>query len=383
MANDFTGMSTACGPSRKEPVLGAATSRSYGHAGLCSSALRYGEDMATKVAVIGAGSWGTTAASLASSNVSTVLWARSKELADDMAAHHVNRRYMPEYVFHDRLEVTSSLPEALDGADVVVMAVPSHGFRQVLTEAAPGIAAGAPVVSLSKGLEQTSLKRMTEVVAEVLPGHPTGVLSGPNLAREIMAGRPAATVVAMTDPGVGDDLQAVFTTPSFRVYTNPDVVGCEIAGALKNVMALAAGMSDGMGLGDNTKAALMTRGLAELTRLGVALGGKPLTFGGLAGMGDLVATCMSRQSRNRSVGEELGKGRHIDDIIAEMNMVAEGVKTSRAAVELGRRLGLELPITEQVAGVVNGSRTAADVIPALMQRHTRPELYGIDGGQQQ
>jgi glycerol-3-phosphate dehydrogenase (NAD(P)+) len=334
--------------------------------------------MATRVAVIGAGSWGTAAACLASRNVATVLWARSPELADEMARTHVNKRYLPEYALHDDLTVTSSLREALDGTDVVVMAVPSHGFRDVLTEARPLIEDAAPVVSLSKGVEQASLKRMTEVVAELLPGHPTGVLTGPNLAKEIMAGRPAASVIAMTDEAVADDLQRVFNTPSFRVYTNPDVVGCEVAGALKNVMALAAGMSDGMGLGDNTKAALMTRGLAELTRLGVALGGSPLTFIGLAGMGDLVATCMSTQSRNRYVGEQLGRGRHIGEIIAEMRMVAEGVKTSRAVVALAARLGLELPIAEQVAAIVNGDKTAADVIPALMQRQMRAEMYGID-----
>ncbi len=334
--------------------------------------------MPERVAVIGAGSWGTAAASLASRNVPTILWARDKELAADMARTHVNRRYLPEYAFHDRLGVTSSLEEALDGADVIVMAVPSHGFRQVLSEAAPAIRAGAPIVSLSKGVEQGTLKRMTEVVMELLAGHPTGVLTGPNLAKEIMAGRPAASVIAMTDVAVSDELQQVFTTPAFRVYTNPDVIGCEVGGALKNVMALAAGMSDGMGLGDNTKAAIMTRGLAELTRLGVALGGQPLTFSGLAGMGDLVATCMSRQSRNRYVGEELGKGRHIDDIIAEMKMVAEGVKTARAVVGISQRLGLDLPICEEVASIVNGQTTAADVIPALMQRQIKPELHGID-----
>jgi glycerol-3-phosphate dehydrogenase (NAD(P)+) len=226
-------------------------------------------------------------------------------------------------------------------------------------------------------LEQHTLKRMTEVVAEVVPGHPSGVLTGPNLAKEIMAGRPAASVVALTDSHLASELRPIFARPSFRVYTNDDVVGCEVAGALKNVMALAAGMSDGMGLGDNSKAALMTRGLAELARLGVAVGGKPLTFSGLAGMGDLVATCMSRQSRNRTVGEELGKGRPIDDIVADMNMVAEGVKTARAVVELGRRVGIELPIAEQVAAVVNGEKTAAEVIPILMQREAKGELDGI------
>jgi glycerol-3-phosphate dehydrogenase (NAD(P)+) len=218
---------------------------------------------------------------------------------------------------------------------------------------------------------------MTEVIVELLPDHPVGVLTGPNLAQEVMAGRPAASVVAMTDETVALDLQQLFSTPSFRVYTNPDVIGCELAGALKNVIALAAGVCDGMGLGDNTKAAVMTRGLAELTRLGVAMGGQPLTFSGLAGMGDLVATCMSRQSRNRHVGEELGRGRHIDEIIADMNMVAEGVKTSRAVVALAGRVGVELPIAEQIAAVINGEKTAAEIIPALMLRQAKAELQGI------
>jgi glycerol-3-phosphate dehydrogenase (NAD(P)+) len=329
------------------------------------------------VAVIGAGSWGTTVAAIIGRKVPTVLWARSPELAADISLSRVNRRYLPDLGLPRRLAATASLPEALTGADLVVMGVPSHGFRQVLAAGAAYVDRAAPVVSLSKGLEQGSLKRMTEVVSELLPGHTVGVLTGPNLAGEVAAGRPAASVIAMTDEEVAAELQRLFSGPSLRVYTNPDVIGCEVAGALKNVMALAAGMSDGMGLGDNTKAALMTRGLAELARLGQALGGHTLTFGGLAGMGDLVATCMSRQSRNRHVGEELGRGRHIDDIVAEMQMVAEGVKTSRAAVELGGRLGLELPIAEQVAAVVNGVTTAAEIIPALMTREATSEWHGM------
>jgi glycerol-3-phosphate dehydrogenase (NAD(P)+) len=298
-------------------------------------------------------------------------------LAEEITATHVNRRYMPDFAVPASLVATSSLEEAVTGADVVVMGVPSHGFREVLVGFTRFLTAGAPIISLSKGVEQHSLKRMTEVLVDVAPGHPCGVLTGPNLAKEIMAGRPAASVVALTDSDLAAELQPVFSRPSFRVYTNDDVVGCEVAGALKNVMALAAGMSDGMGLGDNSKAALMTRGLAELARFGVAIGGQPLTFSGLAGMGDLVATCMSRQSRNRTVGEELGKGRSIDDIIADMEMVAEGVKTARAVVELGRRVGVELPIAEQVAAVVNGEKTAADVIPSLMQRQAKGELDGM------
>jgi glycerol-3-phosphate dehydrogenase (NAD(P)+) len=203
------------------------------------------------------------------------------------------------------------------------------------------------------------------------------VLTGPNLAKEVLQGAPAAAVVAFSEESVAEGLQALFSTNTFRVYRNDDVVGCEVAGALKNVMAIAAGMADGMGFGDNTKAALLTRGLAELTRLGVALGGNPLTFAGLAGMGDLVATCSSRQSRNRYVGEELGKGRKLDEIIAEMKMVAEGVKTARSVVLIAKRVGVEMPIAEQVVAVLDGEVSAREVIVRLMSRSAKAESHGI------
>ena len=333
--------------------------------------------MATKVAVIGAGSWGTAVAAIACHNAPTVLWARRKELADEITTDHVNSSYLADYPLPEALGSSASLEEALTDADVVIMGVPSHGFRAVLAEGKPFITDGVPVLSLSKGVEQDTLLRMTEVIDELLPGHPAGVLTGPNLAKEIMSGMPALSVVALEDGNLAAELQGIFATPTFRVYTNTDVVGCEVAGALKNVMAIAAGMADGMGFGDNTKAALITRGLAELTRLGIALGGQPLTFSGLAGMGDLVATCMSRQSRNRYVGEELGKGRSLDDIIAEMNMVAEGVKTSRAVVALARSVDVEMPIAEEVVAVVNGDKKAAEVIAPLMERERGHELQGI------
>ena len=333
--------------------------------------------VAGTVAVIGAGSWGTAVASIAAGRTSTVLWARRPALAEEITEKHRNSSYLTDFLLPESLAATSSLEEAVGGAAVVVMAVPSHGFRDILVEAVSSLQAGVPVLSLTKGLEQDTLQRMTEVVAEVAPGHPVGVLTGPNLAKEIMAGQPAASVVATTDDGLSDELQQLLSTDVFRVYTNPDVVGCEVAGALKNVMAIASGMADGMGFGDNTRAALITRGLAELTRLGVALGGEPLTFSGLAGMGDLVATCISRQSRNRYVGEELGKGRTIEEVVAEMNMVAEGVKTSRAALQLAERVGVEMPIAEQVVAVLYEGRTAAEIIPALMRREAKPELHGI------
>ncbi|HZN14618.1 MAG TPA: NAD(P)H-dependent glycerol-3-phosphate dehydrogenase [Acidimicrobiales bacterium] len=333
--------------------------------------------MTERIAVIGAGSWGTAVAALAAQNRPTVLWARRKELADEIHTAHTNQTYLAERALPDQLESTASLEEALDGADLVVMGVPSHGFRAVLRDLAPFMREGVPVLSLTKGVEQDTLKRMTEVIGDELPGHPAGVLTGPNLAKEVLDGFPAATVVALADEKICTDLRPLFATPSFRVYTNYDVVGCEVAGALKNVMAIAAGIADGLGFGDNTKATLMTRGLNELTRLGIALGGQPLTFSGLAGMGDLVATCMSRQSRNRHVGEQLGKGRTIDEIISEMNMVAEGVKTSRAVVGLARSVNVDMPIAEEITAVIDGKQTVAEALQRLMERDAGHELEGI------
>jgi glycerol-3-phosphate dehydrogenase (NAD(P)+) len=297
-----------------------------------------------------------------------------------MRDRHENPDYLPGLSLPDTLDFTADLEQACADAEVVVLGVPSHGMRAVLTEAAPYIAPGAAVVSLAKGVEQGTLQRMTEVVDEVLTDHDpskVGVLTGPNLAREIAAGQPAASVVALRDAEAAAAVQQLFMTGTFRVYTNPDVVGCECAGALKNVMAIAAGIAAGLGYGDNTKAALLTRGLAELTRLGVALGGEPLTFSGLAGMGDLVATCTSTQSRNRTVGFELGKGRPIDDIVAEMNMVAEGVKSTAAVLELANRASVEMPIAEQVGAVLYEGKHADELVPALMMREAKPELHGI------
>ncbi len=330
-----------------------------------------------KVAVIGAGSWGTAVAALAAHNEPTTLWARRPELAEEIRDRHVNSSYLPGVALPGVLHATASLEEALSGAGVMVMGVPSHGFRAVLADAAPYVPPRVPIVSLTKGVEQQTLARMTEIVREVCPGHAAGVLTGPNLAKEVMAGFPAATTIAFAERDVARELQRIFTTDSFRVYTNPDVVGCEVAGALKNVMAIAAGIADGMGFGDNTRAALITRGLAELARLGIALGGEPLTFSGLAGMGDLVATCISPLSRNRHVGEQLGKGRKLDEIVAEMKMVAEGVKSSRAVVELAARHDVEMPIAEQVVAVLYEGRLASEIVPALMHREQKPELHGL------
>ncbi len=329
--------------------------------------------MAERVAVIGAGSWGTAVASLVGATTPTSLWARSEELAVSMRAERENATYLPGIELPDGLAVTSSLEEAVDGVGIVFMAVPSHGFRDVLSGVRPLGGGIQAVVSLAKGIEIGTNLRMSQVVAEVLPGVPAGVLTGPNLAREVAQGHPAACVVALPDEDLARRVQALVHTRTFRAYTGTDVVGCEIAGATKNVMAIAAGIGDGLGLGDNTRAVLITRGLAELGRLGVALGGKVLTFGGLAGVGDLVATCASPKSRNRMVGFALGEGRSLEDIVSGMHMVAEGVKSAGPLVGLARAHGVEMPIAEQVQAIVEGRCSPADALMNLMQRPSRPE----------
>jgi len=330
-----------------------------------------------QVAVIGGGSWGTTVAHLCAHSAPTVLWARRAEVAEEVRTRHTNSAYLAGFELHPALRATDSLEEAVTGADVLVMGVPSHGMRETARALAPHLRPWVPVVSLSKGLEQGSHLRMTQVLEEELPGHPCGVLTGPNLAKEILAGDPAATVVAMDDHTIAEALQPLFVTERFRVYTNDDVVGCEIAGALKNVMAIASGMADGLGTGDNTRAAIITRGLAELSRLGAAMGGRLATFAGLAGMGDLIATCVSPQSRNRHVGEQLGKGRTIEEIVDEMRMVAEGVKTAPVVVELGRLYDVELPIADAVNAVVQGELSAADAYQVLLSRRYTAEMHGM------
>jgi glycerol-3-phosphate dehydrogenase (NAD(P)+) len=327
-----------------------------------------------RVAVIGAGSWGTTVAALASVNTPTRLWARRGELVDEINTNRTNPDYLPSFTLPEQLQATSDIEETISDADVVVMAVPSHGFREIAKAVAPHLRPWVPVVSLTKGIERESLKRMTEVAADEMPGRPVGVMTGPNLAKEIMAGQPAASVVAIPDATIALELQRILTRPSLRVYTNPDVIGCEVAGVVKNVIAIAAGMAEGMEFGDNTRATLITRGLAEMSRLGVEMGGDPLTFAGLAGMGDLIATCSSKQSRNNSVGLALGRGQSIDEILASMNMVAEGVKSSPSVLDLARQHGVEMPITEQVVAVCHEGRGAVEALTALMSRSNKSEL---------
>ena len=330
--------------------------------------------MPIRVGVVGAGSWGTTVASMAAINTPTLLWARNPETTTTINSTHRNPTYLAERELPTELRASSDLEEVVRDADVVVMAVPSQGFRDVLRQAAPLVRPWVPIVSLTKGLERESGKRMTEVVADELVGHPAAVLTGPNLAKEIMDGQPAASVVAIDDDVIARELQRIFSNPRLLVYTNPDVVGCEVGGVVKNVIAICAGMAAGMGFGDNTRATIITRGLAEMARLGVALGGRPLTFAGLAGMGDLIATCSSQQSRNTQVGQALGRGEKIDDVLAAMTMVAEGVKSARTVYELAQRHGVDMPITEEVSAVCHDGVAAADAMANLLARGGRSEL---------
>lgn len=330
-----------------------------------------------RVSIIGAGSWGTTMASLVSENADVVLWARRPDLVQALRSG-TNPDYLPGIQLPP-IEATTDLEQALAGADAVLVAVPSHGFRAVLEGAADHVPNTTPVLSLTKGIERGSHLRMTEVVNDVLAGHDPsriGVLSGPNLAREIVAGEPAATVIAIADPTAAGLLQSVVMTPRFRVYTNPDVVGAELAGATKNVMAIAVGIIQGLGFGLNTVATTITRALAEITRLGIAMGGDQLTFGGLAGVGDLMATCMSDLSRNHQVGLQLGEGRPLAEIIDEMRMVAEGVKTTTPVLEMAAAKGIELPIAAEVGRVLEGGAPSESVV-RLMGRDPKAEGYGL------
>ena len=323
--------------------------------------------MALNVGLLGGGSWGTTVASLTARNADTIIWARNKETVDEINQHRKNSKYLPGALLNRHLKASHSIEETVKNADMLVMGIPSQNFRDVLETAKPFVRPWVPIVSLSKGLEMGTKKRMTEVIEEILPGHPVGVLTGPNLAKEIHNGQAAAAVIAMVDEVIAKKLQGVFNSGLFRVYTNNDVVGCELGGALKNIMAIATGMGDGANAGDNTRAALITRGLSELTRLGTAMGGKRRTFAGLAGMGDLVATCSSTKSRNRHVGFQLGQGKKLKEIIEEMSEVAEGVKTAKVVMELAKDYDVHMPISEEVYKVLYQGNTVEDAFRGLLK----------------
>jgi glycerol-3-phosphate dehydrogenase (NAD(P)+) len=328
------------------------------------------------VAVLGAGSWGTAVASIVAASAPTMIWARSPEVAQDIDTNGRNEKYLGEVQLTEGLRATSDMGNAVHDADVLIMGVPSHGFREALEQAAPHVRPWIPVVSLVKGLEQSTDHRMTEIVAEILPGHPAGVLSGPNIASEIVAGYAAAATMAMPDQNSASQLAELFRTERFRIYSTTDVLGVEVAGALKNVFAIAAGMGDGIGAGFNTKAMVITRAVREMTKLGEALGGDHKSFSGLAGMGDLIVTCTSPASRNRRVGEALGKGQSIDEVIAGMNQVAEGVKAVSVVMKLASQAGIHMPIAGEVDAVVNRAATAQDAYRGLLKAAPGHEVHG-------
>lgn len=323
--------------------------------------------MKLKVGILGGGSWGTTVASITAKNAETTMWARNIDTVNEINNHHTNQRYLPNAKLTRSLKASNSIKETVETADVVVMGIPSQNFRELLEEAKPHIRPWVPIVSLAKGLELKTKKRMTQIIEEVMPGHPFGVITGPNLAKEIHSGQAAAAVIAMVDDTIAKKLQPIFSSGLFRVYRNNDIIGCELGGALKNVMAIAAGIGDGANAGENTRAALMTRGLSELTRLGVAMGGKKSTFAGLAGLGDLIATCSSSQSRNHFVGVQLGQGKSLDEVVNEMDEVAEGVKTTKVVMKLAKEYKVEMPIATEVYNVLYKGKTISEAFRELLR----------------
>jgi glycerol-3-phosphate dehydrogenase (NAD(P)+) len=334
-----------------------------------------------RTAVMGAGSLGTAfAAMCADAGEATTLWARRPAVAEEIVQQRTNAAYLPDVTLSADLRATADPAAALDGAEVVVIAVPSTGVAEQLAAWGPLVGDDATLVSLIKGVDVETQRFGSEVIASALAVDPDRVVvvSGPNLAAECAQRQPAATVAASPDLARAERVQSAVMGPYFRVYTNTDKIGVEVAGAAKNVMALAAGMAHGMGFGDNTKAAVITRGLAEMARLGVALGGHPLTFSGLAGVGDLVATCTSPRSRNRTVGERLGRGEALDAVIASMNMVAEGVRSSRAIVALAERHGVEMPLAQGVVAVCHHGMDPHALVDQLLSRSAKSELYGIE-----
>ena len=326
------------------------------------------------IAVLGAGSWGTAlAVHLARLGHGVRLWGRDAALVDRLATSRVNAEYLPGVVL-EGVRPTASIEEAVAGVALVVVAVPSQGLRAVVHRAVPHVPATVPFLSAAKGLEHGTLYRMSQVIAdEAGPARPVAVLSGPTFAAEVAAGLPTAVVVASTSTTATGLVQQEFRGPSLRLYATDDVAGVEIGGALKNVVAIAAGVVESLGLGHNAMAALITRGLVEVSRLATAMGGRPDTLAGLSGLGDLVLTCTGQRSRNRQVGIELGRGRSLDDVLRGQRMVAEGLRTAQAALDLGVRHGVELPITAQMQAVIDGVRTPKAALAELMLRPQKSE----------
>jgi len=333
-----------------------------------------------RIVVVGTGAWGTTlAVMLAHQGHEVYLWARAPEEADTLRAARENKRFLPGVIFPDKLEITSSLEEVVSSCRMLMLVIPAQRMRKNVRRIGPFLQEDTIILSAAKGLETETALRMSEVIGQELPCEfedNVCVLSGPNLSREIVAGLPAGTVIASRNPEVAEVARDMIMSPGFRVYTHDDVIGVELGGALKNIIALGAGAAQQLGYGDNAKAVFMTRGLAEITRLGVAAGANPLTFAGLAGVGDLICTCASPHSRNHYVGEELAKGRSLQDIQRSMNMVAEGVNTTKAAVKLAQQYEVEMPITELIYQVLFEGKDTHQAIKDMMLRGPKREFEG-------
>lgn len=334
-----------------------------------------------KVAVIGAGGWGTTLANvLAQNGIMVALWARRPELAEEINTCRENKDYLPGVKVSDNVNVSSDIEQVVHNSECVVMVVPSHSMCAIARQVARYIKEDAIIISASKGLETDSFRRMSQVLEEELPSRfckNIAVLSGPSHAEEVSKELPTAVVAASVKRQVAERVQDIFMNNYFRVYTNPDVVGVEIGGALKNVIAICSGISDGLGFGDNTRAALMTRGIVEITRLGIRLGAKPATFGGLSGIGDLIVTCGSVYSRNRRAGMEIGRGKTVKQVLESTKMVIEGINTTKAAFLLAKKLNIEMPITEQAYAVLFQNKNPLDAVSTLMRRQGKHEIEDI------
>ena len=328
-----------------------------------------------RCAVVGAGAWGTALADLLARNGHDVrLWAYEADVVESVNKTHENVRFLGGHTLTTALQATGDIEGAVEGAELVTLATPSHVLRTILRSAAKSLSSSAPIVVASKGIEKGSLSLMTEVVEQEISGATVVALSGPSFAKEVVTGQPTAVVVASVKDSAAEIAQRAFSSPYFRAYTHTDVIGVELGGALKNVMAVATGIAEGLGLGFNARAALVTRGLAEMTRLGLALGAEQSTFAGLAGLGDLVLTCTGSLSRNRAVGVEVGKGRTLEEVLRDKETVAEGVVTAQSARELAAREGVEMPIVDTVNRVLFEGQSARSAIAALMSRELRAEV---------
>jgi len=332
----------------------------------------------SSIGVIGAGAWGTTLANLlVEKGYRVSLWVREEEVFNQIKEKGINETFLPETRLYPQLEPVRTFPEALRGKDLVLMVVPSHVFRDVFMELKSHLPKGAPIVTATKGIENETLMTMSQVIRSVLPACSEGrlaCLAGPSFAKEVSMKRPTAVTIACKDVNQAERIQHTFYTEFFRVYTTNDLMGVELCGALKNVIAIAAGVADGLSFGDNARAALITRGLAEIARLGVSMGANPLTFAGLAGLGDLVLTCTGDLSRNRTVGLKIAQGMDLEEIVAGMKTVAEGVKTCASAIQLGEKMGVELPITSQVYEVLYRSKDPREALRDVMTRDLKAEL---------